>query len=119
MRLHIFYNEPGDSKFFHRSLRRTLHRFVLYSAFFAFLILAGCNNKKQLVASKQQDVYYTCSMHPQIMQDHPGTCPICHMELIAVNKSSQPNDAIMLNEQQVQLGNIQTDTLGHSVMGDK
>jgi Cu+-exporting ATPase len=26
-------------------------------------------------------VEYTCPMHPQIVQDHPGTCPICGMAL--------------------------------------
>src|SRR5665811_1375336 len=25
---------------------------------------------------------YTCSMHPFIIKDKPGTCPICGMELI-------------------------------------
>jgi Heavy metal binding domain len=24
---------------------------------------------------------YTCPMHPQIEQDHPGNCPICGMTL--------------------------------------
>jgi len=24
---------------------------------------------------------WTCGMHPQVLQDHPGECPICHMEL--------------------------------------
>ena len=24
---------------------------------------------------------WSCSMHPQVIQDHPGMCPICHMEL--------------------------------------
>jgi hypothetical protein len=24
---------------------------------------------------------YQCPMHPQIIQDHPGECPICHMKL--------------------------------------
>src|SRR5690606_13593005 len=24
---------------------------------------------------------YTCPMHPQIRQDHPGSCPICGMAL--------------------------------------
>lgn len=28
--------------------------------------------------------YYTCSMHPQIKQDKPGKCPICHMNLTKV-----------------------------------
>ena len=30
---------------------------------------------------KQHDVYY-CPMHPQILYDHPGNCPICGMKLI-------------------------------------
>ncbi len=24
---------------------------------------------------------WTCGMHPQVIQDHPGECPICHMKL--------------------------------------
>nr|WP_078059811.1 heavy metal translocating P-type ATPase [Xanthomonas massiliensis] len=27
-------------------------------------------------------VVYTCPMHPQVRQDHPGTCPICGMTLV-------------------------------------
>ncbi|QYY24796.1 copper-translocating P-type ATPase [Diaphorobacter sp. MNS-0] len=25
---------------------------------------------------------YTCPMHPEVRQDHPGNCPICHMNLV-------------------------------------
>lgn len=25
--------------------------------------------------------FWTCGMHPQVIQDHPGNCPICHMRL--------------------------------------
>src|SRR5437764_499407 len=27
---------------------------------------------------------YTCVMHPDVVQDHPGKCPKCGMELVAV-----------------------------------
>jgi Cu(I)/Ag(I) efflux system membrane fusion protein len=27
---------------------------------------------------------YTCPMHPQIVRERPGTCPICHMDLVPV-----------------------------------
>ncbi len=27
---------------------------------------------------------WTCGMHPQVIQDRPGKCPICHMELTPV-----------------------------------
>src|SRR5689334_19853793 len=29
---------------------------------------------------------YTCSMHPQVLQDKPGSCPICGMDLVKVTK---------------------------------
>jgi hypothetical protein len=25
---------------------------------------------------------YTCPMHPEIVKDEPGNCPICHMKLV-------------------------------------
>lgn len=28
-----------------------------------------------------------CPMHPQIVQDHPGSCPICGMDLVALEKT--------------------------------
>lgn len=28
---------------------------------------------------------YTCPMHPEVLQDHPGSCPICGMALEAVD----------------------------------
>lgn len=34
---------------------------------------------------------FTCSMHPQVLQDHPGNCPICGMKLVPVRK--QPSSA--------------------------
>lgn len=30
---------------------------------------------------KAGETYWTCGMHPQIVQDGPGTCPICGMDL--------------------------------------
>lgn len=32
---------------------------------------------------------YTCPMHPQIVQDGPGKCPICGMNLVPVEKSKK------------------------------
>ena len=33
---------------------------------------------------------YTCPMHPQIRQDHPGACPICGMTLEPLLPSQTP-----------------------------
>ena len=29
---------------------------------------------------------YTCPMHPQVVQDGPGNCPICGMSLVPLKK---------------------------------
>jgi len=29
---------------------------------------------------------YTCGMHPQVIQDHPGNCPICGMKLTPIRQ---------------------------------
>ena len=83
-----------------------------------FLVIA-CKGKKKLVQANS-DTFYTCSMHPQVMERHPGNCPICGMKLIPVEKKTSAGaDAIMLSDQQIQLGNIQVDTLGKGVFGDE
>jgi membrane fusion protein, copper/silver efflux system len=37
-------------------------------------------------AGDNQD-FYQCPMHPSIVQDHPGDCPICGMKLVKIEKS--------------------------------
>lgn len=35
-----------------------------------------------VVSEAARATLWTCSMHPQVIQDHPGLCPICHMALV-------------------------------------
>ncbi len=39
-------------------------------------------------ASAKSKQLWTCGMHPQVIQDHPGTCPICHMKLTPLKDDS-------------------------------
>jgi Cu(I)/Ag(I) efflux system membrane fusion protein len=82
------------------------------------LFSASCKNK--IAAPQIADSYYTCSMDPQVVEYKPGKCPICHMELTKVKKSNgEHKDEIQLSEQQIQLGNIITDTIRIGTIGDQ
>lgn len=51
---------------------------------------------------------YTCSMHPFIIKDKPGTCPICGMELIKKIEGAADGGGAQTAEQKQQ-----ADMLGH------
>ena len=112
--------EPGGRITMMLHWRRTLVHLILWGAILGGLMLLvnSCKSKKE--KTKDSDIYYTCSMHPQVIADKPGKCPICHMQLTEVKKKvSVKADELELNEQQIQLGNIQTDTIHNGTIGDQ
>ena len=49
------------------------------------LIVSGCKLKKEkepVIAAQVAKTVYTCPMHPEIIRDKPGDCPICGMTLV-------------------------------------
>lgn len=50
------------------------------------ILLSACNNTGKEKQTHENDEY-TCPMHPQILQDKPGTCPICGMDLVKKSNS--------------------------------
>jgi Cu(I)/Ag(I) efflux system membrane fusion protein len=92
-------------------------RYIIITAT-ALLLFASCKNKKE--TPKDPDTYYTCSMDPQVVEYKPGKCPICKMDLTPVKKKNgESKDELQLSEQQIQLGNIQTDTIRNGTIGDQ
>jgi membrane fusion protein, copper/silver efflux system len=94
-------------------------RYVMMTIVVALLLVA-CQGRKKEAVAVPPDTMYTCSMHPQVMQERPGKCPICGMELIPVKRSrGRGEDGVQLSDQQVQLGGIRVDTVGGGAMGDR
>ena len=63
------------------------------------VFFTGCSRQpdtgKGIAAAKagSEKTLYTCGMHPWIIQDHPGDCPICGMHLEPVHKIPAPSAA--------------------------
>lgn len=50
-----------------------------------YFLLQHRGRSDDSAASITSEVLYTCPMHPTILQDHPGDCPICGMKLVKVS----------------------------------
>ena len=50
------------------------------------LLLTGCDHGHETVGQAGQEQLYTCGMHPQVVQNKPGNCPICGMKLTPIRK---------------------------------
>lgn len=85
--------------------------------FFLVLLIGSCSPKAE---KTDPDVYYTCSMDPQVVETKPGNCPICKMPLIPVTKDHSIHEGgLHLSDQQIQLGNIKTDILIEHELGEE
>jgi len=88
---------------------------------FAALLAAGCQKKGQEAAKDGHDhaaeakVEYTCPMHPFIIKDKPGACPICGMNLVkkveggeADAKELEKLSQVALSTTQMVMANVAT-----------
>lgn len=87
---------------------------------FVFISLLSCGDKKNDGSSTAVKQNYTCPMHPQIVQDKPGICPICGMDLVPVTAGGDKSE-VTLSESQIELANIKvqrvsTQEIGNSVL---
>ncbi|MES0489454.1 MAG: efflux RND transporter periplasmic adaptor subunit [Leptospirales bacterium] len=66
-------------------IRKNLFMFFIVSMF-AVLSSLQCEQNDKV----SPDVgYYTCAMHPQVLEQEPGNCPICGMELTYRNVNAE------------------------------
>lgn len=57
---------------------------------------------------EQEAEIWTCSMHPQIRRDGPGSCPLCGMDLVPVRKSASGVRTVSISADVKKLMNVQT-----------
>lgn len=67
-------------------MKKKLAIYILIVVVTVFFI-ESCNSKRTNNAENNSasNQIYTCPMHPQIRENHPGNCPICGMNLIKKN----------------------------------
>lgn len=55
--------------------------------------------------------FWTCSMHPSVKSQDPGTCPICKMDLTSVTNEEVQSGVIFVDAQRRQLTGVRTTTV--------
>jgi membrane fusion protein, copper/silver efflux system len=88
--------------------------------FCSIILFAACKEqKKDLHAEHTQNETekYTCPMHPNVVQDKPGKCPVCGMDLVKATKSKEGSNDLMLNDSQIKLANITTERVSKRPVG--
>jgi Cu(I)/Ag(I) efflux system membrane fusion protein len=72
---------------------------IIYACLAIFIIITGCTNSKQSTSTVHANsvIKYTCPMHSQIIEDHPGSCPICGMTLVKKSGQASESSGISLN----------------------
>lgn len=83
-----------------------------------YFLAVKSNNHSEI---EHQSEVYTCSMHPQIRLDHPGSCPICGMTLIKIAKEDHSVmdhsiDAVLKPTDQFIVGNYTVTTAKDTVI---
>lgn len=89
---------------------------IIFLSITILFALAGCKSKNENHAGHDSGTYYTCPMHPSVKSNSPGSCPVCNMSLIKVEKQNNQHlqhegNFITIDKKQQQLAGIKTDTV--------
>lgn len=92
---------------------------IIGSAIYFYFIKPEDHDK-----SSHQNVVYTCSMHPKIIRDKPGNCPICGMTLVKKVTDNHTNEDhnienIIKPTDNFVVGKFQTTTAVDSTLNDE
>lgn len=79
------------------------YNYLLPELLIMFVLLSSisCKNKNNEHAAhdmEQPKSQYTCPMHPEVIKEQPGNCPICGMQLVKKETGSKKIADISLND---------------------
>lgn len=80
-----------------------------------FIAACSSDQKPEAGAGKQKLQTFTCPMHPQVIKNEMGTCPICGMDLVPFEKNSS-DKALKVDEKRQALANITTVIIGQNML---
>jgi Cu(I)/Ag(I) efflux system membrane fusion protein len=86
----------------------------LFLGWLLFGNLSSTNKVHEHIEIADKNERWTCSMHPQILREAPGDCPICGMDLIPAETRADGllADQFKLTANAMALANIQTSIVG-------
>lgn len=76
---------------------------------FVLTLLVGCTNSEK--HADHQDTY-TCPMHPTVVSNKPGTCPVCGMDLV---RKAQSGEQVKVTEDLAKLLKSPNETVVSSI----
>ena len=81
--------------------RSSINKLLFFVGCLPLIVLSACDQKqKEDHSQHQQEIVkeeYTCPMHPEIISDKPGNCPICGMDLVKKEIGGEAIKDISLN----------------------
>lgn len=102
-----------------QNIKMKMYRLLFIPLVTILLTIAGCSkqdeNGKHDHETVNQKGTWTCPMHPQVISDRPGICPICNMDLVKkVGSEENPasendsTDMVALGRRKQVLANVST-----------
>jgi Cu(I)/Ag(I) efflux system membrane fusion protein len=90
-------------------------------ALLSLLVFGAACNRNAPAPHEHHDVaeQYQCPMHPAVVQDHPGLCPICNMKLVKVTPAKVEPQTMTPRSEVDGLGLVELDPARQQLIGLK